>query len=207
MAILHFWQMFSIVPFHLLFVVASKIKLIPRLSFIAVTLNEWSKIQHADVSRPPLVLIRFWWLFVDFPGLKFGMLMFSDHLQHRLDFDHGLLIFLILTPYCFNETGQIFFSRTHGKNGLKFTCWYILTTFKTDCIWVMVGWFSSFRCHFDQVKQCKCEVSRHFLDNVWEEWAEICHVILYLISPKMIKAHFSTWKLSSYRLGVCLTTV
>ena len=49
-------------------------------------------------------------------------------------------------------------------------------SFGTDYIWVMVCWFSSFWHHCDLVKQVKCAVSRHFRDNVWEEWAEICHV-------------------------------
>ena len=56
--------------------------------------------------------------------------------------------------------------------------------------------------------QVKWVVFRHFRDNVWEEWAEICHVHLYLvISPEMKKANFSTWKSFSYRPGVSLTTV
>ena len=67
----------------------------------------------------------------------------------------------------------------------------------------MVYWFSSFWRHFDWVKQVKCAVSRHFRDNVWEEWSEICHAHLYLvISPEMKKANFNIWKLSSYR---CIT--
>ena len=40
---------FSIVPFHLVFVVASKIKLIPHLSFYCSHF-EWPEIPHADVS-------------------------------------------------------------------------------------------------------------------------------------------------------------
>ena len=75
-------------------------------------------IQHTDISWTSWELVIFWSSFVDFPhfdfvnqakfaisghflqnttgnGLKFGMLMYSDHLQYRLDFDHGMLIFLI----------------------------------------------------------------------------------------------------------------
>ena len=58
------------------------------------------------------------------------------------------------------------------------------------------------------MKQVKCAVSRHFRDNVWEEWAEICHVNLYPVtSLDMKKANFSTWKLSSYQAGGIQTTV
>ena len=89
-----------------------------------------------------------------------------------------------------------------GGMAKNFTCWCILTTFGTGYVGVMVCWFSLFWCHFDLEKQAKCAVSRHFHDNVWEEWAEIHHVHLYLvISPEMKKANSSTWKLSSYRVG------
>ena len=47
-----------------------------------------------------------------------------------------------------------------------------------------------------------CAVSRHFRDNVWEEWAEISHIHLYLVlSPETKKATFSTCKLSGYWAG------
>ena len=62
-----FLPFFSMVPFHLVFVVASAIKLIPHLRFIALTLN----------------------------GPKFHMLMYLDHFQNWLDFGRYLLIFLI----------------------------------------------------------------------------------------------------------------
>ena len=89
-----------------------------------------------------------------------------------------------------------------GGMAKNFTCWCILTTFGTGYVRVMVCWFSLFWCHFDLEKQVKCTVSRHIHDNVWEEWAEIHHVHLYLvISPEMKKANSSTWKLSSYRVG------
>ena len=77
-----------------------------------------------------------------------------------------------------------------------------MTTFGIDYIWVMVCWFSSFRCYFDLVKQIKRAVSWHFRDKVRAEWAEICHVNLHLvISPEMKKTNFGTLKLSSYRAG------
>ena len=62
--------------FQLVFVVTSKIKLIP---FFAVTSNGW----------------------------KFDMLIYPDHLGNWLDFDHRLLIFLILVAFWLSETGQI----------------------------------------------------------------------------------------------------
>ena len=95
-----------------------KDKLDPELSFYCNNL-EWPGIGHADVSWSPP---EFWSWFVDFPHfgdiltkrnrsnllfldiflitlgrnwLKFGMLMYPDHLQNWSDFDHGLLIFLI----------------------------------------------------------------------------------------------------------------
>ena len=125
-----FWQFLSIVPFHLVFVVAWKIKLIPHLS-LHCSYFEWPEMQHANVSWPSWELIRFWSLSVDFThfgsillkqakfaisgiflrtqrrnGLKFGMLMYSDHLQNRLEFGHGLLIFLIWVPFWLSKTGQ-----------------------------------------------------------------------------------------------------
>ena len=54
---------FSIVPFHLVFVVASKIKLIP----LYCSHFEWPEILHAGVSWPLWELIRFWSSSVDFP--------------------------------------------------------------------------------------------------------------------------------------------
>ena len=58
-------------------------------------------------------------------GLKFGMLMYPDHLQNWLEFSHGLLIFLVLTSFSLSESMfnlgflAIFF-RTHESNGLVF---------------------------------------------------------------------------------------
>ena len=53
---------FSMVPFHLVFVVTSEIKLIP----LYCSHFEWPEIRHADVSWPPWQLIRFWSSSVDF---------------------------------------------------------------------------------------------------------------------------------------------
>ena len=40
-------------------------------------------------------------------GLKFGLLMYSYHLQNRLDFGQGMLLFLILAPFWLSEAVQI----------------------------------------------------------------------------------------------------
>ena len=53
-AILYFWPFISIVPFHLVFVVASKIRMIPHLSFYC-NYFEWTEI--SDVSWPPWEMI------------------------------------------------------------------------------------------------------------------------------------------------------
>ena len=70
-----------------------------------------------------------------------------------------------------------------GGIAQNLTCWCILTTVGTDYIQVMVYWYSSFWGHFDLVKQAKCAVLSRFRDNVWEEWAEICHVYSILWYP------------------------
>ena len=181
-----------------MFVVASKITLIPHLGF------HCSQFEWPDVSWPSWELIRFWSSSVDitsfgsiltlwnrpnlsFPGiflriqrrngLKFGMLMYSDYLQNWIDFGHGLLIFLILAfwrhfdsvkPVRFGVSTIVF--RTLGRNGLKFDMLMYPDHLWTDYIWVKVCWFSSFWHHFKFVKQVKCAVSRHFHDNVWEKW-------------------------------------
>ena len=114
---------FSIVHLYLIFVVASKLKLIP---FYCNHFG-WPKIWQADVSWPPWELIRFWSSSVDFPhfggilrtqgrnGLKFG-LMYSYHLLFRLNFGHGMFIFLILAPFWLSETVQIWGFRDFLQN-------------------------------------------------------------------------------------------
>ena len=70
-------------------------------------------------------------------SLKLCMLIYLDHLQNWLDYGHGLLIFLVLTPLWLSEKGQIWgfwaFSgeRMEGM-GWNFVCWCILPTFGTD---------------------------------------------------------------------------
>ena len=41
-------------------------------------------------------------------GLKYGMLLYPDHIQNWLDYGYGLVIFLILVLFWLSETGQIF---------------------------------------------------------------------------------------------------
>ena len=46
----------------------------------------------------------YWERMGDLNGLKFGMLVYIDHLQNWLDFGYVLLIFPILVPLWLNET-------------------------------------------------------------------------------------------------------
>ena len=125
---------FSIEPFHLVFVVTSKIKLI--LFLTAVT----SK------------------------GRKFDMLMYPDHLENWLDFGHHLLIFFILAAFWLSETDHICniwtFSWEHkGGMASNLACWCFLTTSGIYSILVTVCCYSSFWRHFDLMKQVKFGVS------------------------------------------------
>ena len=84
--------------------------------FFELRLNKWLSKQSLGwwFETPPCSL---WHHCNGFPGiflrtqgrngLKFGMLIYCDHLQNRLDFSHGVLIFLILAPFWLSETGQI----------------------------------------------------------------------------------------------------
>ena len=141
-AILYFCQFFRIVLFHLLLVVASKITLIPHLSFYCDHF-EWPEI--ADIFWPPWELIRFrssWSQSTDIPhfgailtsgnksnlgswiffrthgrnGLKFDMLMYTDHLWNCLYLGPGLWIFLILELFGLSEqvTIEVYRERKGG---------------------------------------------------------------------------------------------
>ena len=66
--------------------------------------------------------------------LKYGVLLYPDHLQNWLDYGNGLVIFLILVLFWLSETGQIWgFQAFSGKPieemAWNFACWCILTTF------------------------------------------------------------------------------
>ena len=96
--------------------------------------RKWPEILHADVSRPPSELISSGSRSADFcnfgtiltswngsnlgfPGiswrtyggncLKYGILLYPDHLQNRLDYGNGLVIFLILMLFWLSEAGKI----------------------------------------------------------------------------------------------------
>ena len=69
-------------------------------------------------------------------GLKFYMLMYLDHLQNCLVYGRGLLIFLILALFWLSETGEIWGFRAFAGECMEglawnFTCWCILTIFRT----------------------------------------------------------------------------
>ena len=121
--------------------------------------NEWPRIWHADVSWPALELIKFRsqsivfahfgtiltkWdvLNLESPyflrrmhgrnSLKFGILIYADHLRNWLDCGHGLLIFLILVQCWLSEMGQSWsFHAPTGKSieGMAWNlmCWCNLT--------------------------------------------------------------------------------
>ena len=70
-------------------------------------------------------------------GLKCCMLMYLGHLQNWLVCGHGLLIFQILALFWLSEMGQIWVFRALPGERIEgmawnFSCWCILTTFRTD---------------------------------------------------------------------------
>ena len=70
-------------------------------------------------------------------GLKYGMLLYPDHLQNWLDYGYSLVIFLTLVQFWLSETGQIwgfeaFPGKPLEKMALNFASCCILTTFRTD---------------------------------------------------------------------------
>ena len=99
------------------------------------TWREWLEILHADVSWPPSELISSgsrsvyfcnfstilteWngsnlgfpgisWRMHGGNGLKYGMLLYPDHLQNWLDYGYGLVFFfIILVLFWLSEMGQI----------------------------------------------------------------------------------------------------
>ena len=71
------------------------------------------------------------------------------HPQHRLDYSHDLLIFLIWALSWPSETGQIYSFRAFPGNCIEgiawnFVCWCILTTFRNNWILVVLSWLSYF---------------------------------------------------------------
>ena len=57
----------------------------------------------------------------------------------------------------------------------NFTCWCILTIFRTDKFMVTVWWFFKFWRFLDLVKRVKFGVSGYFPENAWRKWPEILH--------------------------------
>ena len=134
------------------------------------TWREWPEILHSDVFDHfqnwlvygfGLLIYRilavFWlsetgqiWGFPAYPGeriggngMKYGMLLYPDHIQNWLDYGHSLLIFLILVLFWLSEMGQIWGFQAFSEKPIEemawnFACWYILTTFRTDKIMVTV---------------------------------------------------------------------
>ena len=86
----------------------------------------------------------------------------------------------------------------------KFACWFILTTFRTDLIKVMVCWFIYFWCYFDLVKWVKFGVSRHFLENPLRKWPGILHAIVTWASSELSRL----WSqfVDFYNFGTILTS-
>ena len=128
--------------------------------FSTCTWVRWAIWPTVTVFRP----VRLSVLLDRFSGiswsLKFCMLMNPDHLQKWCNYGHGPLIFLLLASLWLNATGQIWgFWAFPGERmegiAWNFACWWILTTFRSDAIMVMVRWFSSFWRHFDLMKQVK----------------------------------------------------
>ena len=79
-------------------------------------------------------------------GLKLYMLMYLGHSKNWLDYSHMLLIFLRLTPLWLSETGQIWGFRAFPGECMEgmawnYTCWPMLTTFRTDKFIATICWF------------------------------------------------------------------
>ena len=145
--------------------------------------NAWG-VWHADISWPPSELIRLWVHSVDFPalalfwlsetgqslgfrkfffrsqrmnGLKFAMLMYPDHIENWVVcgdvFPPFGSILILMKLVQFHVSWHFLWI---------LASWYVLTTFKTDSILVMVCWYSSFWHPFDWLKLVKFEVSHAF---------------------------------------------
>ena len=127
--------------------------------------------------------------------MKLCMVMYPDHFQNFLDFGYGLLNFLILASFWISKTvifrGCGDFLQNALEEGFEFDRRCIPTTFSTTFIFVMVCWLSAFWLYFDLVKQVRYAVFRHFLQNAYEELAE-----LILRYPKKWKRQNSAYKIN-----------
>ena len=118
------------------------------------TLMYLDRIQNWSVKGLGLLIFLIWHYFdlvngsnLGFPGiswrthggngLKYGMLLYPDHLQNWWVHGHVILIFAIWHYFWLSETGQIWGfrafpgERTEGM-AWNMVCCCILTTFKTD---------------------------------------------------------------------------
>ena len=85
----------------------------------------------------------------------------------------------------------------------NFTCWCILTIFRTDKFMAMVCWFFKFWHYFDLVKRIKFGVSGHFLKNAWREWPEILHADVSWPSSELISLWL--WSVDFSNFSIILT--
>ena len=133
--------------FQMVFVVTSKIKLIPFLQSLWMPGNSTCWCILTTLKTDQILTIVCWfssfWRHFDLVkeakfaisghflkntternGLKFGMLMYSDQFQNRLNFGHGMLIFLNLAPYWLKMWSNLGFPgfsyKKHEGSGLKF---------------------------------------------------------------------------------------
>ena len=103
--------------------------------------------------------------------LKYGMLLYPDHLQNGLDYGYGLVIFLILVLFWLSETGQIWGSQAFSGKPIEemawdFACWCILTTFsETGQIW---GFQAFWSCSVDFPHYCHPLPK---IGHIWGFWA------------------------------------
>ena len=153
--------------------------------------------------------------------------MYSDHLQNRLDFGHGLFIFLILAPFWLRETGVIGVFPGFSLARMGVMCLCILITFGTNYILVTGCWFSRFgvifyrsvlqflgiflKMHWRNGLKFGELIYLNYLQNsirFWSWWGatairypDLIFHLYIVISEEIKSANFSIWKLSSYCSG------
>ena len=103
------------------------------------------------------------------------------------NFQGHLLNFKVIQAKKLSETDGIwgfwaFSGECMGGIAWNLACWCILITFRMYKIFVTVCWSFSFWQHFD-----KFGVSRHFLENAWEEWPEIWYAEEFWSPSELIK--------------------
>ena len=85
----------------------------------------------------------------------------------------------------------------------NFTCWCILTSFRTDKFVATVCWFFLFWHYFDFVKLVKFGVSGHFMENAWRKWPEILHADVSWPPSELIRLWL--WSVNFSYFGTILT--